>query len=135
MSDLYLDRTYLKALQGEDSPVLKAFTQQENKKGYISAGFGPLHGNEKPTWVSEQKYSAWKGIFFKEFENSFEKTSGFNLAATKVVPYQSSDYYGAQYKLSEFADYNNLYGMMRADGVVTNKGGAAPVCARVLSSN
>lgn len=121
MSDLYIDSSYFKALQGPDSEILKKFTQTENVKGYTQAGFGPLHGNEKPSWVSEELYSKWKDIFFAEYESSFEKVTGFSLSPLKASKDQNYDYFGAAYKVGGTEEFKPFFESLRGNGYVRNK--------------
>lgn len=133
MSDLYVDVNFIEALQGKKSVVLKHFTQKENLLTFIAAGFGPLHGNRKPRWVSESQYSDWKQTFFSEFEASFEKTSGFKLTLPNAEKIQQGDYFTSAYSIKGKPAFSNLFEMMREQGVVRNYGGA-PLCTRVLQA-
>jgi hypothetical protein len=132
MSDLYLDKSFVKAIQGRDSKLLQDFNQRENIKGEIVAGFGPLHGNKKPSWVNEAQYSTWQSIFFNQFEESFEAVSGYRLQDVGAKKYQSGDYFGANYDLSSNSKFKTLFQMLNADGYVRNLGGAV-TCEKVFS--
>jgi hypothetical protein len=140
MSDLYLDSTFMKAL-GQEQNILKKFTQKENVHDYIDAGFGPLHGNSFPSWVgslswwrSKKRYSDWGTVFFNEFENTFEKVSGFKLATSKPKRGFNGLYFSSAYDLENKKGFENLYRMMRNEGFVNNYGGNMS-CRFVLSGN
>ncbi len=132
MSDLYVDKSFIKAIEGGDANLLKRFNQAENVKSYIVAAFGPLHGNAKPSWVSERQYSTWKDVFFSQFEATFEEVSGYRLRDLKMTPYQSGDYFGTSYDLKSNAEFKTFFQMMNADGFVRNLGGAV-TCNKVFS--
>jgi hypothetical protein len=124
MSDLYVDLKVVGALQGEDSEILKNFTQKENMLSYTAAAFGPLHGNKKPAWVSERRYSKWKDVFYEEYKNSFRAVSGYDLNVLNAPVTKRRDYFSVGYDLTHKEAFNNLFTMMRAEGVVNNYGGA-----------
>ncbi|MCX7978942.1 MAG: ferric iron reductase [Bdellovibrionaceae bacterium] len=118
LADVYIDRTMILALDGESSPVLKRFSQSSNILDGIQAGFGPLHGNKKPTWVTAARYSQWKDVFFKEFEASFERITGQSLSPVGAVKYQNGDYFSASYKLSGRPEYKGFFASIKAFGYV-----------------
>jgi hypothetical protein len=134
MSDLYVDINYLKALLGDNNKILLQFTQASNKLDHIAAGFGPLHGNKFPGWISNQQYSDWIRVFFKEFESTFEKISGYDLAKLNVSKYQRGNYFVASYKLAGLADFSEHFNGMRKHGVVARPIGQMS-CKSLLASN
>lgn len=130
MADLYVDKSYIKAIEGEHSKILEHFTQKGNLLNSISAGFGPLHGNKKPSWVSETRYSAWNKIFFESFESSFLEISGYDLKSLKSAHYQSGDYFSASYRLSKNAEFSGLYDSLKANGYLPSPN--AKLCAQIF---
>lgn len=121
MSDLFLDVNFLKALDGEKGKLLTQFTQSKNKLNFIGAGFGPLHGNIRPTWVSNDQYKQWKDVFFDAFEAKFEDISGYDLKKIKVERKQNNRYFRAAYKLHDQTEFQNLLKGFSLTGVVQNK--------------
>ncbi len=122
MSDLYLDVTFLNSLLGKNNELVKEFTQTGNKHAYVSAGFGPLHGNVHPSWVNEAQYSQWKDVFFNEFEKTFESISGYNVNGLKVVRNQNRQYFQSTYDLSKIDDFKSFFSKMSKNGVVLKSG-------------
>lgn len=118
MSDLFLDVNFLKALDGESSKLLTQFTQSQNKLNFIGAGFGPLHGNVRPSWISQDQYNQWKDAFFDAFEAKFEDVSGFDLKKLKVERKQNNRYFRAAYKLHNEPEFQNLLKDSSTTGVV-----------------
>jgi hypothetical protein len=117
MSDLYVDINFIKALDGDNSRILKNFNQKENILGYVAAGFGPLHGNRKPSWVNEARYASWGKVFFKNFENSFFATSGYDISLATSQRGQSGDYFNAAYLPAQNKNFKAYFDSMRANGV------------------
>lgn len=100
MADFYVDVNFINAIEGENSEFLKRFTQKYNLNEYIQSGFGPLHGNTYPSWVTSTQYSVWKDVFYQEFSNSFNEVSGYDPEqAMKTKPIQSGDYFLAEIDL------------------------------------
>lgn len=124
MSDIYVDTNFIKAIYGDDAKLLAKFSQKENLLPGIAAGFGPLHGNIKPSWVDEFQYSDWNMTFFKEFEKSFLNISGYDLKVLRAKKIQNKDYFSANYKLGGNQAFERFFRMLRAEGVVRNFGGA-----------
>ncbi|MBS1971816.1 MAG: hypothetical protein JSU04_16000 [Bdellovibrionales bacterium] len=102
LADLYIDKTIMKELHPQQEKYFKEFSQRGNILGSIAAGFGPLHGNEAPSWVRDSGYSAWKNVFFKEFESTFEK-----ITSLKPSQFKSSEghingkYFGNTYSVAK----------------------------------
>jgi hypothetical protein len=96
-------------------------TQRGNLLPYIAAGFGPLHGNTKPSWVSEAQYSQWKDVFLNEFEQSFQKISGYDLKVLKAPHRQNGNYFAASYHLSANENFQSFFAALRSEGVVRPK--------------
>lgn len=123
MSDLYLDVTYLNALLGEKNKLVENFTQTDNKHDYIAAGFGPLHGNKSPSWVSTAQYSAWKDVFFNEFDSTFKTISGYDLNKLRIKRYQNSQYFSSDLRLGNNTNFRGLFNSMNKLGIVKKPGG------------
>ena len=116
LADLYVDTTFIKAIEGENSKLISNFTQKSNLHDHIAAAFGPLHGNIKPAWVPEDKYSLWKDVFFKEFEKSFLEISGYDLRTLNTRKYQDKNYFSTTYKLGNKPQFNQLYEDLKRNG-------------------
>lgn len=76
LADLYINSTFTAVLHPQAKQYFAEFSQKENIKDYIPAGFGPLHGNNFPSWVSDAQYTNWSRCFFAEFEKTFTQVSG-----------------------------------------------------------
>lgn len=133
MSDLYIDVNFLKALLGDDNKIVSEFTQEGNKLQSIAAGFGPLHGNSYPSWITREQYKEWKNIFFNEFEKTFEKISGYSLDSIKASKSLNGDYFGASYKLSGQSEFKEFFKNMKARGVVLNSNDKL-FCKKLIAS-
>jgi hypothetical protein len=102
LADLYVDKTIMNELHTNPKEYFKEFSQKENILMGIAAGFGPLHGNEFPSWVGERTYTAWNAVFFKEFESTFEQ-----ITSLKPAQYKSSmgrisgRYFGNRYSVEK----------------------------------
>jgi hypothetical protein len=118
LSDLYVDKNFFKAIYGSDNTVLNQLTQKGNILDHIAAGFGPLHGNKKPSWVSESRYQKWKDVFFQEFESAFQNISGFDLSPIKNYKSQNGDYFGAEYGLAKEPTFNSFFDKTNRIGYV-----------------
>lgn len=109
LADLYVDQNFIHILRADSKEFLGTFTQKSNILNYVSAGFGPLHGNEHPSWVDANQYAAWKDIFFDSFESSIEEVTGVPRTKFKSSYYrQSGAYFLANYELvqnSELSSY------------------------------
>ncbi|GIL17311.1 MAG: hypothetical protein BroJett040_10620 [Oligoflexia bacterium] len=102
LADLYINKKFVKVLLSEAQTYLKFFSQKENITTDIQAGFGPLHGNEAPLWISQKEYNRWKNIFFKHFELSFHEHSGLPIPAFKTTEgYINGKYFSNAYELSK----------------------------------
>ncbi len=101
LADLYIYKSMLRAVHPESVHYLKNFKQQENLLDGIAAGFGPLHGNKFPSWISQAQYTEWSSVFFAEFETTFAKETGLALSDFKKNEgHRSGDYYMNSYKVS-----------------------------------
>ncbi len=125
LADLYIYQKFIRVVHPDANNYLEKFTQKENIKDYISAGFGPLHGNTMPSWISEAKYERWNEDFFKEFEGTFVKKTGLPLQTFKT---SESDIHGRyflnSYRIKKGSDvvqkfWSNIYHYKTPDGVVS----------------
>ncbi len=133
MADLYIDKNFFLALEGEDSRVLKRFTQKENILEHIAAGMGPLHGNVFPSWISPQQYNSWTRDFFSEFEKSFLAVSGHDLKVLRNKKYKNSLYFSASYSLSKNEHFNSLFKQLKEKGHISNNQNKNNKCSVLLT--
>lgn len=135
MADLYVDASFLKKLlpEAEASSMIEKFTQKNNIHDYISAGFGPLHGNKAPSWVSARQYSAWEKVFSDAFEESIEDVSGRERTKFKARFYQSGSYFQGQYRLTQIEEFKDFFRKMQEAGVAVYLGN--PFCRHLFRSN
>lgn len=120
MADLYIDKNFFLALEGPDSPTISKFTQKENILKRLAAGFGPLHGNSYPSWISPENYSKWKDIFFADYERTFKDISGFDLKVLDVKAYQSGEYFTSSYDLTKSPNFASYFERLKAYGYIAN---------------
>lgn len=124
MADLYLDATYIEKLKGPNSKLINNFSQKENIKSYTSAGFGPLHGNKKPSWVSEEQYTVWNDVFFDEYNKVLSRQ--LNIDFSSKTGFQNGDYFSANYNLTKNKDVLELM------EIVTKRGYLPVLCKAAL---
>lgn len=103
LADLYIYKPMMTVLHKNPKKYFKNFSQVENVKSNISAGFGPLHGNDGPRWVTWDEYVYWGADFFREFERSFSEVSGLTIADFKTTRGSIS----GKYFLNNYAVSNN----------------------------
>jgi hypothetical protein len=101
MADFYIDKNFAIALEGPESPLVKKFSQTSNVHNYIAAGFGPLHGNQKPSWVSDLQYASWMTVFFNEFDRVFAEVTGLEIKPIASKRSMNGDYFMAHYELQK----------------------------------
>jgi hypothetical protein len=65
----------------------------------LIGGFGFLHGNKIPAWISPEEYSKWGAAFFSNYEAVYSSLVGNKLATMKATP--MSDKYGS-YQLKHY---------------------------------
>ncbi len=83
LADLYISVDFMAVLNSNYMKYLNKFSQKENLLSRIAAGFGPLHGNQYPSWISRNDYLEWEKYFFTAFENEFSHVSGLNISTFK----------------------------------------------------
>lgn len=133
MADLYIDKNFFLALEGPESPTLSKFTQKGNILKYIAAGFGPLHGNTYPSWISAENYNKWKDIFVENFERTFKDISGFDLKNLQVKSYQSGEYFSSSYDLTKSPHFVSYFEKLKAYGYIPDMS-LAVKCSQLVSS-
>lgn len=108
LADLYIYRKYMNVINPAATKYFSNFSQKDNVLNYIAAGFGPLHGNEAPSWVGDAGYDKWKDVFFREFETTFEKASGLPVGSFKTQRgTRNFRYFGNKYNIP--ADTNSVH--------------------------
>ncbi len=102
LADLYIYKDVTDVIHPDAEKYFKRFSQKGNVLKSIAAGFGPLHGNSAPSWVSDAQYAQWKNVFFKEFEGEFTKVSGLQPNAYKSQEGSiNGKYFGNSYKINK----------------------------------
>lgn len=75
--DVYVSSKYVNAM-GSD---LAANWPKENVRPDVSAMVGILHGNTKPSWISEAAYEKWGKDYFAEYDKTFSRLTGISETA------------------------------------------------------
>jgi hypothetical protein len=81
LGDVYVAKPILKAMGEGD--VLKKFNAPENVLEHLSIAFGPLHGNQPPTWISAEQYRSWEKVFGEAFSQEMHVVTGIPQAKVK----------------------------------------------------
>jgi hypothetical protein len=77
LGDLYATAEFFKAINNET--FLQRWETGNVLKGFISIGQGVLHGNAKPSWISEGQYDAYGKTFFVEVEKEISRLTGIPI--------------------------------------------------------
>jgi hypothetical protein len=77
LGDLYANSEFFKAIGNEE--FLKRWEAGNVLKGFIPIGQGVLHGNEKPSWISEAQYNAYGKTYFLELEKEISRLTGIPI--------------------------------------------------------
>lgn len=85
LTDLYINKLVLKEISPIADKHIAEYSQKKNLINYFAVGFGPLHGNKSPNWVTTARYDKWKDVFFKEFEKTFSKYTHLPLESFKLL--------------------------------------------------
>lgn len=124
MADLYIHKDLMTVLNSDAKNYFKNFSQKENILKDINAGFGPLHGNQSPTWVNWTQYASWKDVFFNEFEKEFATVSGLQIEDFKsTYGLLNEKYFGNTYTISKKSKsaklfWNNMTQMQSPQGIL-----------------
>ena len=113
LADLYIYKDVAVAIHPDPEAYFKMFTQKENIINSIAAGFGPLHGNIFPNWLSFSRYESWMEDFFSEFEKIFEAESKIPIEKVKSQPGSMDGlYYGNIYSIPKNSDTKEYWDNM-----------------------
>jgi hypothetical protein len=80
-------------------------------KGEIPMAIGVLHGNEFPSWMSEEEYMKWGREFFEEYEQELARLTGVPRAELKEQLYVSGRYFSKSYSVKTPAWNGFMKGM------------------------
>lgn len=110
LADLYIYKPMMETLNKDSKTYFEQFTQKGNILASIAAGFGPLHGNEAPSWVTADEYFYWKNDFFKEFEKTFSEVSGLSTMDFKNNHGEiNGKYFGNKYVVKKSTETGAKY--------------------------
>lgn len=114
LADLYISKDFMTALNSNSTDYFKKFSQKDNLLNVVAAGFGPLHGNKFPSWISQYDYMSWNADFFIEFEKEFARVSGLDLTSFKIENGQMNGlYFSNQYKVKQNAQTDFFWENMK----------------------
>ena len=105
LGDIYLNRPILEAIgEGE---IARKFSAQENVVNSLSIAFGPLHGNQAPSWVSKEKYNMWADRFAEVVGKEFENRTGLKISGSRRS--SNFSYFGVSIETgnSEFSKFRS----------------------------
>jgi hypothetical protein len=66
----------------------------------IHMAIGVLHGNDMPSWLTEQEYMQWGRDFFEEYETEMSKITGVPRSKLKDQMYVSGRYFSKNYSVN-----------------------------------
>ncbi len=114
LADLYISEDFMRALNANPEQYLKMFSQKDNILNIIAAGFGPLHGNKFPSWITDYDYTSWSSDFFQAFEKEFMQVSGLDLTSFKIENHQMHGlYFSNRYKVRQNAQADQFWQNMK----------------------
>lgn len=131
LGDSYLTAEIAKAMGSEK--LLRAWEKDNLLSRRMSIAQGILHGNSKPSWVSEAKYDSYGQTFFLEFDKELSRLTQVPIEEfLKLGRVQrSGDYFSRMYTLNSQA-WERYLNNLRRDGGLR----ASPnACSRVLIAN
>lgn len=98
LGDAFLSKEIVSALHGG---YLLSIWEPSNLRNGLMVAEGVLHGNHKPSWVSETIYDEYGKTFFAAFEAEFSKVTGVSKAelAAEGSPYRNRDYISKSYSM------------------------------------
>lgn len=105
LADFYLNQKFITTVDPNGNEYLKKYGLDEHIRTDINAGFGPLHGNRFPSWVTPEIYNHWAKIFFHTFEVEFMRLTGltkesFSKAEGRIDGHYFSKIYTLPSRLS-----------------------------------
>jgi hypothetical protein len=100
LSDVLLTEQVSKAL--DETRLLREFSDPDSIVKESKIGFGPLHGNVPPSWISEASYEQWGHDFRKAFRREFIKQTHLdpNKVPTRLSTTEFS-YYGVSLDITD----------------------------------
>lgn len=131
LGDSYAAQEVIEALG--QTKLLKIWERGNMLKGRIMIAQGVLHGNSKPSWISEKQYNAYGTAFFIEFEKELSRVTAVPLQQLFADgPFsRSGDYFSKDYSFggkSGWIDYLSTIG--KTHGLVRS----ANSCSVVFST-
>ncbi|MBX2986423.1 MAG: hypothetical protein KF802_00870 [Bdellovibrionaceae bacterium] len=129
LGDSYLTVEMAQAMKRTE--LLKYWEKDNKIKSKMFIAQGILHGNSKPSWVSEAVYNEYGRVFFLEFEKEFSRVTGVpvqELFADGTYG-RNGDYFSKQYFLINKPGWQGFLKRLEKDG------GLKPVamaCGRVM---
>ncbi len=78
LGDIYLSRELVEALGNEE--LVKSWPKENLLSGKVSASVGIMHGNQLPSWLTEEQYSAWAKDYFRVYDEEFSRLTGIPTA-------------------------------------------------------
>lgn len=69
-------------------------------KKQIHMAVGLLHGNDMPSWLSNQEYMQWGRDFFEEYESEMSKITGVPRSKLRDQMYVSGRYFSKNYSVN-----------------------------------
>lgn len=103
LGDVYLNRPILKAL-GEEK-ILNKFSDTSNIKDHLNIAFGPLHGNNAPSWMSKKSYNEWFESFSSEFRTKYSEMTGIHSVTPGSMSMYSYFNVDVDFSNKEFSSY------------------------------
>jgi hypothetical protein len=73
--------------------LLNAWPNDSTLEGQLSPYFGPLHGNEPPSWA-KGRTDDWAGKFCNEFASTMSEITGVSVSAFPITKCEKGSYVG-----------------------------------------
>lgn len=115
LGDSYLTTQFAKAMKNQR--ILDTWEVDNKKDGKMFIAHGVLHGNKKPSWISEATYDEYGRVFFLEFEKEFSRITGVPVAELFADGsfHRSGDYFSKSYYTNK-PGWSDLFRRMERDG-------------------
>ncbi|MEN9723089.1 MAG: hypothetical protein RJB38_1075 [Pseudomonadota bacterium] len=110
--DTYATAEFLIAKGRRD--FLKKWEKDNILKREIHISVGLIHGNVKPSWLSESQYMAWGRDFFEEYERELAKQTGVPRSQLQDQVYVSGRYFSKTYSVAS-PEWNQFLGLKKSD--------------------